>query len=361
MFMTKFSLYSIIIMKMKKYNLPVWIIGSLMILLNACATRVQPRETVPEIPVIQTPKETLSAIEQIRLRVKQNGSDVVKSFDLDDDGQITVKANFRYGISRYEVIYDLENLAGPVDSAYTINFTISEKPYGLYTEDSLLWIPEDGTEGILLSLDDDYMQAWEQYFDLFEKYNCRITFFIQGAWEPDIIGPFAAEAIRRGHDIGFHSINHLDLRSISMETFLAETAEPAEIYRSRGIPLSAFAYPFGFSEPWMHEILLGSFDVLRGYGVTFRLYNEENIRTGYLISKAIDNTVIQGNENFEKTVLSMLRTVKFLNDRRILPVTTHDISDEAAWGITAERLEYFLKSASELNLKFYLYSDFAKK
>ncbi|MCL2478239.1 MAG: polysaccharide deacetylase family protein, partial [Treponema sp.] len=196
--------------------------------------------------------------------------------------------------------------------------------------------------------------------DLFDKYNCKITFFIQSAWDPQLLEHFCTEALKRGHDIGFHTINHLDLRKVSMDVFLAETVEPVELYRQAGIPVTAFAFPFGFSEPWMYDILWPSFDVLRGYGTTYRLYSDEKVRAGFLISKAIDNTVIKGDENFQKTITSMLRTVKFLNDGQILPVTTHDISDDAAWGISAARLEFFIKTASDLGLKFYRYSDFSK-
>jgi hypothetical protein len=53
----------------------------------------------------------------------------------------------------------------------------------------------------------------------------------------------------------------------------------------------------------------------------------------------------------------MLRTVKFTGG--ILPLTTHDISD-ADWGITAGRLEYTLKAARDLRLRFYRYSDFVR-
>jgi hypothetical protein len=72
----------------------------------------------------------------------------------------------------------------------------------------------------------------------------------------------------------------------------------------------------------------------------------------------MDTTLCRGEDHFQKTILSMLCTVKFLGNRQILPLTTHDISDDAAWGISAERLEFLLQSASDLKLKFYRYSDF---
>jgi hypothetical protein len=108
----------------------------------------------------------------------------------------------------------------------------------------------------------------------------------------------------------------------------------------------------------MHEALLESFSISRGYGVTYRIYTDDEVRAGFIISRALDNTVIRGEENYDRLVRSMLRTLKFLGGGRILPLTTHIICDDAAWGITPRRLEFLLQTAVSLGLNFYLYSDF---
>ena len=371
------------------------------LLINACATQARPvEEVIPPVPETVTAPETIIApvrvpppveipsfIEQLRARVKRNGGDVGKYFVLDDNGRILLMAAFSDNGSEYEVRYNLENARtlsrnALGDYSYEIGFSVLQKSpdntESIVLEDTLIWTPLSGGEGILLAFDDDYMERWEQYLDLLDKYKCKVTFFIQGA--PDVpaggssqaglsgnasapgqlnIAQFCKEALDRGHDIGFHTINHLDLRRVSRETFLAETVEPLELYRQEGIPVSSLAYPFGFSESWMHEILLDYYSVVRGYGTTFRIYDEDSVRGGHIIARAIDNTVIKGEDNFKKTIMSMLMTVKFLNDRRILPLTTHDIYDEADWGISVSRLEFLLGTVSDLKLNFFLYSDFA--
>jgi hypothetical protein len=110
----------------------------------------------------------------------------------------------------------------------------------------------------------------------------------------------------------------------------------------------------------MHDALLRSFGVLRGYGTTFQFYNEDQIRNSYISSRAIDNTVIPSDEDFYRTVNLMLRTVKFIDKNSVLPLTTHDISGTAQWGISPQRLEFLLKTANDLGLAFYCYGDFAK-
>jgi hypothetical protein len=57
----------------------------------------------------------------------------------------------------------------------------------------------------------------------------------------------------------------------------------------------------------------------------------------------------------------MLMTAKFIDKNMVLPLTTHDISASASWGISPLRLEYLLKRADDLGMAFYRYSDFADR
>ncbi|MDR2103191.1 MAG: polysaccharide deacetylase family protein, partial [Treponema sp.] len=215
------------------------------------------------------------------------------------------------------------------------------------------WAPKEDAAGVLLSFDDNYEDIWEKNFDLLDRYGARVTFFVLG--EP---GPFCVKALNRGHDVGYHSAHHLNLPKVSRDVFFAETLAGIEAFRNSGIPLAGFAYPFGLWEPWMLEALAPSFAVQRGYGVTYRLYDRAAIREGYISSKAIDNILYQDDGEFEQLLSLMLRTVKFIGGDRVLPLTTHTISDTAEWGIKPRRLEYILKTIRDLGLKFYRYSDF---
>ncbi|MDR1857973.1 MAG: polysaccharide deacetylase family protein [Treponema sp.] len=318
-----------------------------LVFLAACASR--PR--VAERARIETPPQVIA--EQILRRVQQNGSDIEKHFTLSDDGRITVGASLRDATNDYDVAYDLENASALGDSAYAVRFVVQARKSGAKLEDSLVWRPRTGKAGLLLSFDDDYADSWERQFGLFDQYGARVTFFVTGT-----LSPFPAKAISRGHDVGYHSLGHLDLRQLPRTAFASQTTEPLASFRRAGVPLSSFAFPFGFSEPWMHEALSPSFAVLRGYGATFRLYRESEIRSGYIVSCSIDNTIIPGEDHFDRDITMMLRTVKFIDGDWVLPLTTHDIST-AAWGISRRRLEFLLKTAAELGLVFYRYSDSA--
>ncbi|MDR2418320.1 MAG: polysaccharide deacetylase family protein [Treponema sp.] len=326
---------------------------SIFVLLASCASnrnaiRLEP-ETIPRTPV-----EELSPMDLATRRVKQNQSDIHKYFALDEVADIIVMADITEQSEDFHVVYDLVNAAPSADgSGFTVSFSISGKQSGETREDTLEWLIREDKAGLLLAMDDDYQDVWTEYLDLFDQYGAKITFFVQGR-----LDPFCALALLRGHDVGYHSINHLNLPKVSREVFFEETTSDLGTFRDAGIPLNSFAYPFGLSESWMHEELLHHFKILRGYGVTFRVYDSAAIRRGYISSKAIDNTLYKQDAAFEAIISLMLRTIKFIGGDIVLPLTTHTIADDADWGIKPARLEYLLGMAEQLQLKFYRYSDF---
>jgi hypothetical protein len=107
----------------------------------------------------------------------------------------------------------------------------------------------------------------------------------------------------------------------------------------------------------MHGELLKHYSILRGYGVTFRLYDKTQIQNSFITSRAVDNTLFVKEEDFRAAVDIMLRTVKFIGGNLVLPLTTHDISNTASYGIKPQRLEYLLQTANDLQLVFYTYRD----
>ena len=331
----------------KKYFRFLFTLFLIIPVISTCTKRLQPniKEIIPA---------GLSAEEQLIQLIKQNGEGINKYYILDDKGCPIIKADITHEGINYEVTYFLEDAELFSDSAYIIRFFLLEKDNETENiiEDTLIWKPFIGSAGLLISMDDDFFEAWENNFDMFDKYEARITFFIQGMYTP-----FMEKAINRGHDIGYHSLNHKDLRRMSYRNLLIEVIEPAENIRKNNIPLLSFAFPFGFSDSQSREILFEHFYILRGYGTTLRIYKENEINSGYIISRAIDNIVIPDEDNYDRLINLMLRTVKFLGDGWILPLTTHDISD-TSWGITLQRLEFLLQTAKDLGLRFYCYSDF---
>ncbi|MDR0785938.1 MAG: polysaccharide deacetylase family protein [Treponema sp.] len=292
-------------------------------------------------PVEKTPME--QALETV-----QQGA--TKRYFVAEKDNIAVKADVDVGNRRFTAIYDVDR--AEVD----LRRSILRTPFSIEDEETHeTWTGVFEYEGapdagILLAFDDDYHENWERNFGLFDKFDAKVTFFVQG--KPLV---FCKAALERGHDVGYHTINHLNLPRVSRTKFLEECTAEVDAFRGAGIPLNSFAYPFGLYEPWMSDVLLGHFKILRGYGVTFHIYDASAVR-GFVASKAIDNTLYKNDGEFKALILLMLRTVKLTGG--VLPLTTHDVSVHADWGIKPDRLEFLLKTAADLKLKFYVYRDF---
>jgi len=293
-------------------------------------------------------------IEQIIRRIKQNGEDIKKYYVLNNQGYPVVKADLIYPNKQYEVTYFIEDAELLTSDNYIIRFTVNEKGTENIITDTLNWKPVKGRAGILLSMDDAFLANWEKYLDLYDKYEARLTFFIEGRY-----AHFFDKAVERGHDVGYHSLNHRDLRGMSHQGLYAEVITPAETLRRQGVPLLSFAFPYGYSDARVRNILFEHFRLLRGYSIRLRIYNEEEIKSGYIISTAIDNIVIPNEARFKRLITIWFRTVKFMGDGWILPLTSHDISSYI-YGITPARLEFLFQTAVDLNLQFYRYSDLVR-
>ena len=299
----------------------------------------------------------------------EGGAALLSGLGIEGAENISVKGESLIDGNEFRVTYDLANAIQIDKENFYIPFFLEDLTDGVSRFDAIYWSPIENEAGLLLSLDDDYWNVWRRYFNVFDGFGAKITFFVQGSLDPNVsanvnnssseevsLVDFCFEALGRGHDLGYHSINHPDLRSVSRETFNFETIEAAELFLRAGIPFSAFGFPFGFSEPWMRETLTPFFHFTRGYGTNIRFYDSETITNGYVISKAIDNIVFPDDEKFGNDIRLMLLATKFTGSH-IIPFTTHDISDTAQWGITPERLEFVLKTAQELKLRFYTYRN----
>ncbi|MDR0540683.1 MAG: polysaccharide deacetylase family protein [Dysgonamonadaceae bacterium] len=206
-----------------------------------------------------------------------------------------------------------------------------------------------GTPGIALGFDDYYPETWEQYFDLFDKYNAKVTFFVKAG----SVSPFMLHAQNRGHEIGYHTIDHLFLSELSREQFWEQTVSRIGPFKDNGIELTSFAYPRGAYEPWMHHELLKYYKVVRGFR-RFKLYAITDMKSGFIHSLSIDNIRHKSERWFRWKIDKIVKAAMIRG--KIVPLTSHNISDDG-WGITPERLEYVLQKAGEYGLVFYRYKD----
>lgn len=204
--------------------------------------------------------------------------------------------------------------------------------------------------GVLLAFDDLSVDSWEEHFDLFEEYDAHVTFFIASPEPTD----FCQKAVDRGHEIGFHTAYHTDLLGLSEDEIYGQAIAPIEKFREQGFELTSFAYPFGNHTPETDELLLQHYKTLRGAWF-HHLHQKITFKNNFVESKSLDNINYETDEIFEKEVTDMLMQAKE-NKRAIVSFYSHAIGG-GDWCIGEDRLEFLLKKANELGLKFYTYKD----
>lgn len=210
--------------------------------------------------------------------------------------------------------------------------------------------PQENPSGILLSFDDYYPDNWEANFDLLDKYDVNVTFFINSLEPTD----FCYKAVERGHEIGFHTRFHVDLTDATDEELYENAIEPIEYFRSNGFPLTTFAYPYGNYNDPLNELLLQHYKVLRG-GWHYELNSKEDLKTGLVEARCIDNANFDSDLRFKLTINKMLYEARW-SEGTVVALYSHGI-EAGEWCITPERLEYVLKRAKQLDLEFYTFQE----
>lgn len=210
--------------------------------------------------------------------------------------------------------------------------------------------PQDNPSGILLAFDDYYPENWEAHFDFFEEHDVKVTFFVNAA----IPTEFCYKAIERGHEIGFHTMSHVNLTEVTEEEVWEEAVVPVEHFHNFGIELTTFAYPYGASTPELDELLLQHYKVVRG-GFHYELISKEQFKGGYVESRPIDNANLPSDMQYKLRIIKMLVEAK-LQEGTIVSLYSHGIENGDTC-ITHERLEFLFQWADFLNLEFYTYKD----
>ena len=207
--------------------------------------------------------------------------------------------------------------------------------------------------GILLAFDDYLADNWSSYFDLFDRYGVKVTFFVNCTDPTD----FCYDAIERGHEIGFHTAGHVNLREASPEEVQETAIAPIETFRNGGIELTTFAYPYGAYTEELNDLLLEHYKVLRG-AYQYELHSKADLRHGFVESYSLDNINHASDEEYEAAITKILTELSD-NVGAVASVYSHAISG-GDWCVTEERLIFLFEKANELGLKFYTFQDLQK-
>jgi peptidoglycan/xylan/chitin deacetylase (PgdA/CDA1 family) len=204
--------------------------------------------------------------------------------------------------------------------------------------------------GILLAFDDYNEQNWRDHFDLFEKYNVPVTFFVT-LDEPN---EFCHDAIKKGHEIGCHTIGHMKVTEMTDEEIQEKVIDPIEIFGKDGIEITSFAYPYGARTEELDELLLQHYKTVRG-AYFYELHNKADLRHGFVDAYPLDNYYFESDEEFQKSIDAILDEL-CENEGAVTCMYSHAI-DGGDWCVTEDHLEYLFQKAHERGLEFYTFQQ----
>ena len=213
---------------------------------------------------------------------------------------------------------------------------------------------ERNQSGIVLAFDDYMPENGEQYFDLFDEYDAKVTFFVNAISPTE----FCEDARARGHEIGFHTTGHANLTELTEEEVYEQAIAPIEAFREAGFEFTTFAYPYGAYTDELNQLLLQHYNVVRG-AFKCEPHVKDYMKRGFVESMSLDNANFESREQYEARIVEILTVMSEAEEGAVVPVYSHAIGD-GEWCVTEENLEFLLKKAKEMGLKFYTFQELQK-
>jgi peptidoglycan/xylan/chitin deacetylase (PgdA/CDA1 family) len=139
--------------------------------------------------------------------------------------------------------------------------------------------------GIILTVDDGYVNTWYKYIDYLDSVHFKLTFYITGYHElnnkeKEMLKKFQAH----GHEIAYHTTNHVNvnefLKDKTPDDYIREEILPdLELMQNDSLDVKNFAYPYGYGDGIVDRLLKNYFKSIRKIRVTtyFRLYELDEI------------------------------------------------------------------------------------
>jgi len=200
---------------------------------------------------------------------------------------------------------------------------------------------------IMLAFDDYNAPSWERNFDLFDQYDVKVTFFINASEPTD----FCYHALERGHEIGYHTLGHADMTSLSEEEIYEQAIAPIEVFREKGVELTSFAYPKGLYNEELNEELLQYYKTLRG-AYFYEVKSKSDIPHCFIESYSLDNVNFESDEDFQKTIVGLLDQFSEEGEGTVISMYSHAISEGGDWCVDPKRLEFLFQEAEKRDIKF---------
>ena len=226
-------------------------------------------------------------------------------------------------------------------------------------------VPEGSLEKgqVALTFDDAYIDNWYSHLSLLDSLHIKATFYISTY---HTLSRTQKERLREiekhGHEIAYHSTNHLDLVKEVTKNGLAKTEEKEimrdlRLMRSDGYKISNFAYPYGSHTSQLNTCLLRTFKSVRA------LSNKQNYYKS-LVKESGEGKVFYGANVDNNSRLTDDKLISLMNDagqhNDCLVLVAHEINRSGVkLQISLKRLQLIAQNAAEKSLRFITISQIA--
>jgi peptidoglycan/xylan/chitin deacetylase (PgdA/CDA1 family) len=217
--------------------------------------------------------------------------------------------------------------------------------------------------GIALSFDDNRVVNWYSYRWLFQQYNAKATFDVNGIEGYNSTELYDLDMLYQdGHEIASHSMNHADsivyLQNHTVQQWLNSEIIPAiNQLNARGYNVESFAYPDSHSNDTTDAALKLYFRTLRTatwgspINSTIAYYNWDNVQTlsGIEIDESANYSINDIKSGMDKAN----------NDGTVLILYGHQIVDNVSgiYQTSSGRLASIMQYANDHNMTYYHMKD----
>lgn len=226
-------------------------------------------------------------------------------------------------------------------------------------------VEQNYESGVVITLDDDYIDNWVSAHIILKEYQWRATFFVTK------FNQLSTERITKlqefknyGHEIGGHGLNHLNAPQLMSASgasgYLEQEVYPmVNLMDNAGLHTTSFAYPFGARSTATDEVLLNEFQILSGttYGRAEPLY-QNCYYTGrnVVYGLGLDNSYPHFNVPY---FISLLQYAK--ENNKIVVFYAHRTVQTAQNDYETEynTLIQICRYIKDNNMKFYTMSELA--
>lgn len=229
------------------------------------------------------------------------------------------------------------------------------------------------SSGVVFSFDDRFIDQWVQQIPLFNKYDAKVTFFVDHF---HTLKPAQIAGLKKlqdaGHAIGCHGVKHRKavdyVREHGIERYLEVEITPAVTRMTEaGLKPTAFAYPSSSRNEEIDQALLKTFRHLRGGTGLAPQQRMRDLKpifvpvdqmkaTGSLIGTGIDYVGTEKRPQYLTEIKDAMDHAKQRGE--IVIFYAHNISDKGpGHHLPPKALEEILAHAQQIKLPTLTYDD----